>query len=252
MSISLGRNAPLSPISIGGSDFSVSKYQPDDGPYPNGRSNLASPPNSGGSNSAMSINGFPNAPLNGPGPGPGPGQGPGPGPRSNGGPSPPASIARSSNGTQLYARSEGRNSVRGDLDEAVLSEHYVALRTFLNTRDPNHKQQPNKARDKLLRLSSVQFYELSTDVFDPKTVRRQGASECSKWSSHISDAREELPPQAKPGSPKTIFPWPSAIPRPGRRCLPRTRTQIPSLRWSRPCSYRKSHVNERTRHTDQW
>ncbi|RBR24977.1 uncharacterized protein FIESC28_02247 [Fusarium coffeatum] len=191
MSISLGRNAPLSPISIGGSDFSVSKYQPDDGPYPNGRSNLASPPNSGGSNSAMSINGFPNAPLNGPGPGPGPGQGPGPGPRSTGGPSPPASIARSSNGTQLYARSEGRNSVRGDLDEAVLSEHYVALRTFLNTRDPNHKQQPNKARDKLLRLSSVQFYELSTDVFD-ELIRRQAAA--------------RAPPNAPNGPPPFLTP----------------------------------------------
>lgn len=195
MSISLGRNAPLSPISIGGnSDFSVSKYQPDDGPYPNpnGRSNLASPPNSGGSNGAMSMNGFPNPPMGGPGPGPGPGQGPGgPGPRSTGGPSPPASIARSSNGTQLYARSEGRNSVRGDLDEAVLSEHYVALRTFLNTRDPNHKQQPNKARDKLLRLSSVQFYELSTDVFD-ELIRRQSAA--------------RAPPNAPNGPPSFLLP----------------------------------------------
>ncbi|WKT39606.1 hypothetical protein QSH57_001425 [Fusarium oxysporum f. sp. vasinfectum] len=165
MSISLGRNAPLSPISLGGSEFSVSKYQgPEDGPYPNGRSNLASPPNSGGSNSTMSING----------------------------PSPPASIARSSNGTQLYARSEsGRNSVRGDLDESVLSEHYVALRAFLNTRDPNHKQQPNKARDKLLRLSSVQFYELSTDVFD-ELIRRQ--------------ATARAPPNAPNGPPSFLLP----------------------------------------------
>ncbi|KAM0556696.1 hypothetical protein ACHAPJ_005754 [Fusarium lateritium] len=188
MSISLGRNAPLSPISLGGSEFSVSKYQgPDDGPYPTGRPNLASPPNSGGSNSTMSINGFPNTPGGGPGPG-----GPGPGPRSTGGPSPPASIARSSNGTQLYARSEsGRNSVRGDLDESVLSEHYVALRTYLNTRDPNHKQQPNKARDKLLRLSSVQFYELSTDVYD-ELIRRQ--------------ATARAPPNAPSGPPSFLLP----------------------------------------------
>ncbi|KAF5019873.1 hypothetical protein F66182_8109 [Fusarium sp. NRRL 66182] len=190
MSISLGRNAPLSPISLGGSEFSVSKYQgPDDGRYPNGRSNLASPPNSGGSNSTgnMSMNGFPNAPMNGPGPGPGPG------PRSTGGPSPPASIARSSNGTQLYARSEsGRDSIRGgELDEAVLSEHYVALRTFLNTRDPNHKQQPNKARDKLLRLSSVQFYELSTDVFDELLRRQAGA---------------RVPPNTPNGPPTFLLP----------------------------------------------
>lgn len=159
MSISASRNAPLSPISLGGSEFSVSKYQAgDDAPYPNGRSNLASPPNSGGSSINMSMNGFPSAP------------------RSNGGPSPPASIARSSQGTNLYARSDsGRNSVRADLDESILSEHYVALRAFLNTRDPNHKHQPNKARDKLLRLSSVQFYELSTDVFD-ELIRRQAAA----------------------------------------------------------------------------
>ncbi|KAF4975248.1 hypothetical protein FZEAL_7955 [Fusarium zealandicum] len=163
MSISAGRNAPLSPISLGGSEFSVSKYQTiDDGPYPHGRSNLASPPNSGGSNGNMSISSFPSVP--------------GPGTRSTGGPSPPASIARSSNGTNMYARSDSaRNSVRPELDESILSEHYVALRTFLNTRDPNHKHQPNKARDKLLRLSSVQFYELSTDVYD-ELIRRQAAA----------------------------------------------------------------------------
>ncbi|KAH7273708.1 component of the polarisome [Fusarium solani] len=177
MSISAGRNAPLSPVSVVGSEFSVSKYQAaDDGPFPNGRSNLASPPNSGGSNSNMSINGFANAP----------------GPRSTGGPSPPASIARSSNGTNMYARSDsGRNSVRGDLDEAILNEHYVALRAFLNTRDPNHKQQPNKARDKLLRLSSVQFYELSTDVFD-ELIRRQAAA--------------RAPPNAPSGPPAFLLP----------------------------------------------
>lgn len=159
MSIS-GRNAPLSPVSVGGSEWSVSKYPNEDGPYPNSNPNLASPspPNSGGSNGVMSMNGFP------------------PGPRSNGGPSPPASIARSSNGTNIYARSEsGRESVRAELDDVVLGEHYVALRAFLNTRDPNHKAQPNKARDKLLRLSSVQFYELSTDVYD-ELIRRQSAA----------------------------------------------------------------------------
>ncbi|EQK99008.1 urease [Ophiocordyceps sinensis CO18] len=114
------------------------------GPYPLSRGNLASPPPSGGFNGMMSMNGFPSAP------------------RSNGGPSPPPSIGRSSNGTNMYsARSEGnRNSTRTDLDESVLGEHYLALKTFLNTRDANSRQQPNKARDKLLRLSSVQFHEL--------------------------------------------------------------------------------------------
>ncbi|KAK4091982.1 hypothetical protein Purlil1_3821 [Purpureocillium lilacinum] len=161
-----GRNAPLSPVSIGGSEWSYSAKLPtsadDAGPYPvinNSRGNLASPPHSGGSNGAMSMNGFPT------------------GPRSNGGPSPPPSIGRSSIGTNMYSgRSEGnRNSTRTDIDDSVLNEHYIALRAFLNARDPGARQQPNKARDKLLRLSSVQFYELSTDVYD-ELMRRQATA----------------------------------------------------------------------------
>lgn len=159
MSIS-GRNAPLSPISVGGSEWPASKY-PEDGSLPVGRGNLVSPPVSAGSNPVMSMNGFPS------------------GPRSNGGaPSPPASIGRSSMGTGPYARSEsGRNSTRTEiLDDSVLSEHYIALRAFLNHRDSmGIKQQANKARDKLLRLSSVQFYELSTDVYD-ELMRRQATA----------------------------------------------------------------------------
>ncbi|UNI23585.1 component of the polarisome [Purpureocillium takamizusanense] len=161
-----GRNAPLSPVSIGGSEWSFSSKVPpsadDVGPYSavnSGRGNLASPPHSGGSNGAMSMNGFPS------------------GPRSNGGPSPPPSIGRSSIGTNMYSsRSEGnRNSTRTDIDDSVLNEHYIALRAFLNARDPGSRQQPNKARDKLLRLSSVQFYELSTDVYD-ELMRRQATA----------------------------------------------------------------------------
>ncbi|KHN96828.1 Spa2-like protein [Metarhizium album ARSEF 1941] len=154
-----GRNAPLSPISVGGSEWSPSKYssREEGGPYPNGRGYLLSPPNSGGGSiGTMSMNGFPSAP------------------RSTGGPSPPPSVGRSSTGTNLFGGSDGGgNSTRGgDLDESVLSEHYMALRAFLNARDNNARQQPNKARDKLLRLSSVQFFELSTDVFD-ELMRRQ-------------------------------------------------------------------------------
>lgn len=157
----VGRNAPLSPISVGGNEWSRSKYPPGgDGPYPNSRGNLASPPNSGGSNGNMSMNGggFPG------------------GPRSTGGPSPPPSVGRSSSGTNMYARGDGPGGPpRGDLDEGMLHEHYLALRVFLNSRDSAAKQQPNKARDKLLRLSSVQFYELSTDVFD-ELMRRQASA----------------------------------------------------------------------------
>jgi hypothetical protein len=133
----------------------MSKYQSvdNDGSYPNNRGQLISPPNSGGSNGAMN-GGFPS------------------GPRSAGGPSPPPSVGRSSNGTNMYARSESGRSQREEQTEAILGEHYIALKGFLNGRDGKSSQPPNKARDKLLRLSSVQFLELSTDVYD-ELVRRQ-------------------------------------------------------------------------------
>ncbi|KAF3348645.1 hypothetical protein VD0002_g1410 [Verticillium dahliae] len=148
-----GRNAPLSPVSVGGSEWSgIDKYQSmaDDG---FNRGNLVSPPNSGGSNGVMN-GGFSS------------------GPRSTGGPSPPPSIGRSSNGTNLYARSESGRSQREEHVEAVLGQHYVALKDYLSGRDGNTSKPLNKAQDKLLRLSAVQFLELSTDVFD-ELLRRQ-------------------------------------------------------------------------------
>lgn len=151
-----GRNAPLSPVSLGGSEWSgISKYQAmaDDGPYQQLRGNLASPPNSGGSSGPP--NGFQ------------------PGPRSAGGPSPPPSVGRSSTG--MYARSESGRSVRDEQNEGVLGQHYIALRDYLSGRDGSKGKPPNRAQDKLLRLSPVQFLELSTDVFD-ELIRRQAAS----------------------------------------------------------------------------
>lgn len=87
-----------------------------------------------------------------------------PGPRSVGGPSPPPSIGRSS----VYARSESGRSQREENTEAVLGEHYVSLKRFLSSisRDGKPNAPPNKARDKLQRLTGVQFLELSTDVYD--------------------------------------------------------------------------------------
>ncbi|KAI1138030.1 hypothetical protein F5Y05DRAFT_48400 [Hypoxylon sp. FL0543] len=150
------RNAPLSPVSVGaGSEWSgITKYQniDNDGPYPSNRGPV-SPPDSNGSNGNM--NGFP------------------PGPRSVGGPSPPPSVGRSS----TYARSESGRSIREENTEAVLGEHYIALKRYLSStsKDGRANPPPNKARDKLLRLSAVQFLELSTDVFD-ELVRRQAYS----------------------------------------------------------------------------
>ncbi|KAI3395732.1 hypothetical protein diail_955 [Diaporthe ilicicola] len=140
-----------------------------DGPYPNAprgpnpileQGQLASPPYSGG--------GGPNGPMNGGFP---------PGPRSAGGPSPPPSVGRSSTATDIYARSESGRSGREANVEAVLGEHYVALKRYLSQTSRDGKPNPpaNKARDKLQRLTGVQFLELSTDVFD-ELLRRQAFS----------------------------------------------------------------------------
>ena len=158
-----GRNGPLSPVSVGGSEWSgISKYQ--GGPYspnPNNRGQLASPPISSGSTGTMNGGFPPRGSSSG----------------SPGGPSPPASIARSSVGAGMYAPSEGGRSRKDEQFEGVLSEHYVALKRFLaaSLRDEKGNPRPNRARDKLLRLSPVQFQELSTDVFD-ELLRRQQTS----------------------------------------------------------------------------
>ncbi|KAI1752671.1 hypothetical protein F4782DRAFT_111132 [Xylaria castorea] len=171
------RNAPLSPVSIGGSSewSGPSKYQAD-GLYPNNRG-LVSPPDSGSPKGMM--NGFPG------------------GPRSVGGPSPPPSVGRSS----TYARSESGRSIREENTEPVLGEHYVALRRYLasTSKDGRANPPPNKARDKLLRLSSVQFLELSTDVFD-ELMRRQ-----------IKRPPPGAPPNA--GPPPYLLPEPNFHPK---------------------------------------
>ncbi|KAH7391381.1 hypothetical protein BKA64DRAFT_710285 [Cadophora sp. MPI-SDFR-AT-0126] len=162
-----GRNGPLSPVSVGESEWSgISKYQgtENDSPYfpPNNRGQLASPPISSGSNGTMNGGGFPPRGSSAAG-SPGTGQ-----------PSPPSSIARSSVGTGLYAQSESGRSRKDEQFESTLSEHYVALKRYLaaSLRDEKGNPRPNRARDKLLRLSPVQFQELSTDVFD-ELLRRQ-------------------------------------------------------------------------------
>ncbi|KAK4141869.1 protein SPA2 [Dichotomopilus funicola] len=167
-----GPDTPSSPISVGASEWSypAADSRPQ---YPNNNNNqgqLNTPPDSAGPVTPMNNN-FP------------------PGPRSVGGPSPPPSVGRSSAGTNIYARSEsGRSQSQSQSENAefVLSEHYVSLKRFLSatSRDGNPRPQPNKARDKLQRLTSVQFLELSTDVYD-ELRRREAAS--------------RRPPNAPPG-----------------------------------------------------
>lgn len=57
--------------------------------------------------------------------------------------------------------------------EESLLQHYYVFKDFLAPQiDLNIAANPSRARDKLLRLSPTQFYELSTDVFD-ELRRRQ-------------------------------------------------------------------------------
>ena len=62
--------------------------------------------------------------------------------------------------------------------EQSLAQHYALLKRYfgrtLNSSE-NGNPKPNRARDKLLRLSPVQFQELSTDVYD-ELQRRQNAA----------------------------------------------------------------------------
>lgn len=61
--------------------------------------------------------------------------------------------------------------------EDAFTAHYQVLSRYLGPtpRDEQGNPKPNKARDKLLRLSAVQFEELSTDVYD-ELLRRQASS----------------------------------------------------------------------------
>ncbi|KAJ8606569.1 hypothetical protein MRB53_040869 [Persea americana] len=91
-------------------------------------------------------------------------------------PSPPASIARSSSGTgpSSTAPGEPRPQPSAQFLEDQLFKHFRVLKRFLASSqrvDPLY-QPHNRARDKLLRLSPIQFQELSTDVFD-ELLRRE-------------------------------------------------------------------------------
>jgi predicted nucleic acid-binding Zn-ribbon protein len=156
------RNGTLSPVSTTDSQewSPITRYQniAGDNPY-----SPTIPPNTyGPSNTDGGM-------LNGMHPGTG-----------NGNPSPPSSVGRSSDGTGLYASSMS-DSTRGLLDsrkmaalEETMSEHFRVLKAYLGPylNDEKGNPRPSRAKDKLTRLSAVQFQELSTDVFD-ESIRRE-------------------------------------------------------------------------------
>ncbi|KAJ9318331.1 hypothetical protein DTO271D3_1588 [Paecilomyces variotii] len=146
------RAGAMSPVSVDGSEWSgIGQYNKIDPPFSptlSSRGNLSTPPVSGGLPGPPSLNGPP-----------------------RGNPSPPSSVAaRSSDGTLADQQSRRYRKM-----EESLAQHYNTLRRFLQApyRD-DRSLKPNKARDKLLRLSPTQFHELSTDVYD-ELVRRQQA-----------------------------------------------------------------------------
>ncbi|KAM6520285.1 component of the polarisome [Fusarium solani] len=191
MSISERRNAPVPAVLLCGIEFSVSKGQlVDNSCYPRGSSNLASAPNSAGSNSYMSILGSPIAP------------------RDNRGPLSPTSTTSSSITTDIHARA--------DFDEIILNEHYLAFRAVLDTGDPKDKQQLSKSCNKLLRLTPAQLYELSTDVFD-ELMRRQSPASLNSppafllpnnaFSSRRNQARQRLSAVGPPRFRDLVADW---------------------------------------------
>jgi hypothetical protein len=102
--------------------------------------------------------------------------------------SPANSIAnsRSSDGTLSDIQSKKYRRM-----EMEVAQHYTVLRSYLRGGAPQPPR-PNKARDKLLRLSPVQFHELSTDVFD-ELQRRQASAPLPG-----RPRRDQVPPFLQP------------------------------------------------------
>lgn len=109
------------------------------------------------------------------------------GPSENG--SRASSRARSSRASDVSLRDPG--SRRYQRAEAELRQHYAVLRAFLKGK-AGQPPRTNRARDKLLRLSPVQFHELSTDVFD-ELQRRQAAARIPG-----RPLRQDVPPFLQP------------------------------------------------------
>ncbi|KAF2440126.1 hypothetical protein P171DRAFT_435927 [Karstenula rhodostoma CBS 690.94] len=160
-----GRNGTLSPVSTDGAEWSpTGRYQSLDNPY-----SPALPPSRNGVTPPSSTHSNVDGRMSG-------------GIARNGNPSPPSSVGRSSDGTGLYAQNLSDRAMgdRGMSDrkmmalEETLTEHYRVLKVYLGPylNDEKGNPRPSRAKDKLTRLSTVQFQELSTDVYD-ESIRRE-------------------------------------------------------------------------------
>ena len=123
---------------------------------------------------------------------------------STGQTSPPGSIGQASNGTGPYGhptppnhgQNDGANSRRAIIMEEALATHYSFLRAYLarSLKDDNNIPRQNRAKDKLLRLSPIQFHELSTDVYD-ESQRREDEKYTTGLGGHGNGVPSYLPPK---------------------------------------------------------
>ncbi|RMD41407.1 hypothetical protein DV735_g3698, partial [Chaetothyriales sp. CBS 134920] len=181
MNTNTSRLLDLSPVSMGGaSDWSgMSNYN--NSPVRSGGGGAGSP--LGGTFMNSADRSTQQEPLNAPPPplrsntfGPLPGEPPRtrrPSETGSLGSSRVGSVANSRSSDGTISDIQSRKYRRMEME---VQQHYSVLRGYLKAGSvAQPPPRPNKARDKLLRLSPVQFYELSTDVFD-ELQRRQASS----------------------------------------------------------------------------
>ncbi|KAF2859412.1 hypothetical protein K470DRAFT_258895 [Piedraia hortae CBS 480.64] len=86
---------------------------------------------------------------------------------------PSSSMSNVTGFSGIGVRDSGRSLLRPEHEDRLL-KHQAVFRDYLavKLRDEQGNSRPNKARDKLLRLSATQFMELSTDVYD-ELIRRE-------------------------------------------------------------------------------
>ncbi|KAI9653684.1 MAG: component of the polarisome [Alyxoria varia] len=156
------------------------------------------PPGMNGGPPPPGLNGTPPPPYMNGGPRPGPPGPPGPpGINNRGAPPPSPPYSRSSNASGLYPAPpppEGRTKYSARALEEQLHQHHRVLKEFLSANKEEHLyQMHNRARDKLLRLSPIQFQELSTDVYDELLRRKDEAREKSPHGTGRSIPKYLLP-----------------------------------------------------------
>ncbi|EER29598.1 hypothetical protein CPC735_072800 [Coccidioides posadasii C735 delta SOWgp] len=118
--------------------------------------------------------------------------------RSNGAPqnpSPPSSIVSAPRSRASDGTLSDPNSRRHRRMEEILSQHYALLKRFLqgSKEYDMNEIKAARARDKLKRLSPIQFLDMSTDVYD-ELQRRLAAAAANRPGA----PRVDLPPHLLP------------------------------------------------------